>query len=139
MPTIKNKTTQLICLTSRGGDCIAIDPDSSKQIPAELWADNKDMDCIQSMLDDRRILVINQAEPPSTAPAPVAEAPPAPAPAPAPEPEDIPGDWSKVHWRKAKRIITAADDTAPLYKLLENEDRAKIKSMLEARIEELEA
>lgn len=133
MPTIKNKTTQLICLTSSGGDCIAIDPDSSEQVPAELWADNQDMDCIRSMLDDRRLLVIH--DPQDRAPEPVA----APRPKPTAEPEDIPGDWSKVHWRKAKRIITAADDVAPLYKLLETEDRAKIRSMLEARIEELEA
>ena len=133
MPTIKNKTTQLICLTSRGGVCIAIDPDSSEQVPAELWADNQDMDCIRSMLDDRRLLVIY--DPQDRAPEPVA----APRPKPTAEPEDIPGDWSKVHWRKAKRIITAADDVAPLYKLLETEDRAKIRSMLEARIEELEA
>ena len=43
-----------------------------------------------------------------------------------------------MHWRTAEKLIAEETNTDHLYKLLENEERPKFKSMLSERIEALE-
>lgn len=150
MPTIKNKTNQIICLTDKGGNCVAIRPDESKQITKEMWDANKDMLPVKYMLENRQLLVINEAEPPASRPAPVAvpvavpveDTKPIERAAPEPEPAAEPSEtvsFADLHWRTAKKLIAQETNVATLTKLLEGEERPSVKTMLEQRIQELEA
>lgn len=143
MPTIKNKTNQILCLTDKGGICVPIKPDHSKQITKAMWDANKDMLPVKYMLENRQVLVINEAEPPSSRPAPVAleDTKPIERTAPDPEPteKDPASDWSQVHWRTARKLIAEETNIESLSKLLEGEERPGVKTMLEERIAELEA
>lgn len=141
MPTIKNKTNQILCLTDKGGTCVPIRPDESKQVTKAMWDANRSMLPVKYMLENRQLLVINEAEPPASRPAPVAV--PAEDTAPiervAHPPEDVSSDFSQVHWRTAKKLIAQETNVATLSKLLEGEERPSVKTMLEQRIQELEA
>lgn len=137
MPTIKNKTKQILCLTGKGGECVKISRDGVAIVSDALWANNSRQECVQAMLADRSVIVLNDAKPapgtePTATPSPVAVAPVVPE-------ADDENDWSAMHWKKAKKMIDAEKDTTVLYALLEDEERPKIKAMLEARIGELEA
>lgn len=135
MPTIKNKTKQILCLTGKGGECVKIPRDGTAIVTAELWANNSRQECVQAMLADRTVIVLNEAKPapgtePTATPSPVAAAP---------EADGESEDWSSIHWKKAKKLIDAEEDAPTLYELLKDEERPKIKEMLEERIGELEA
>ena len=134
MPTIKNKTKQILCLTGKGGECVKIAANGGVAIVSDaLWANNSRQECVQALLDDHTVLVLNEAKP-----APGTEPVATPSPVAIPSEADEEKDWSAIHWKKAKKLIDAEEDTTTLYALLEDEERPKIKSMLEERIGELE-
>ena len=125
MPRIKNKTTQNLCFVGPDGSCVAIKPEKSGTVSDALWDHNKDKLCVQALLEARGVLVINEPDTAAIAPS-------------APSPDAEANAWVAMHWKKAKKLIDSETDTSPLYKLLEDEERPKIKNMLETRIEELE-
>lgn len=120
MQPVKNKTTQLLVLTGPGAETCVIAPNRTGDVPDVIWANMKGRKSIQSLVDSRGIIVIHGATTDS-------------------EPKTEESDWSKIHWKKAQKLISKETDTETLHELLEGEERPKFKKMLSTRIEELKA
>jgi len=138
MPLIKNKTKQVIALTGSaagtptGGLAFPIKPDQTRRVPDEIWANSIRKPSVQSMVDSGGLLEIHE---PKERPLRKSEGGYRTEAADATKEKP----FSKKHWRECKKVIQAETDAGQLRGLLEDEERPKVKEILQARIEELEA
>jgi len=142
MPLIKNKTKQVIALTGSaagtptGGLAFPIKPDQTRRVPDEIWANSIRKPSVQSMVDSGGLLEIHEPKE-----RPLRKSEPNHEGGYRTEAADATKEkpFSKKHWRECKKVIQAETDAGQLRGLLEDEERPKVKEILQARIEELEA